>query len=749
MRAGCSESWNSWAVLLLVGTASCLGSEPPPILARAPERFPFIQTDLAVDGRLDEPAWQRAWRMELRFEVQPGENVPPPVRTEVLAFYDRDALYVAFKAHDPHPGHIRTHLSDRDHIGPDDWVLVILDTFNDERRSFGFMVNPSGVQSDFIESETGTNDAWDAIWESSARITDWGFAVEMEIPFSSLRFQRTGSPQTWGIDAVRSYPRSVRHHIGLFPRRRDNNCYLCQAVKVEGFEEAEAGLNLEVVPTVTATRLDQRSDWPSGPLERGDAEGEAGLTLRWGVTPNMTLAGTVNPDFSQVEADALQSDVNNNFALFLSEKRPFFMDGSDFFETPLQAVYTRTLASPEWGAKLSGKEGPHTLGAYVVRDEVTKLLLPGPEFSQAPGAPLPLVSNAGILRYARDIGRRHGVGALATAREADDYSSLLYGVDARLRFTDKDRITVQYLRSSTDYLETIVSEFDQPAGRLDADALDLHWGHAARYHAFWADFRHVGDDFRADLGFMPQVGMRYAVAGARRSWIAEEGVKSYSQMRVLGEIYRVERQDGGLLDERAWASFEYEGPHQMHSLARLEYGREGFSGRVFDRNKLFLHHCMKPGGHTFFALNAWVEDAVDYQGERQAGLFRFQPRLIQSLGRHFNVDLRYTYETLEIDEGRLYTAQLVSMRAAHQFTAEFFARVTLQHVDYVYGAELYPEGWDSRYRTLLTQVLLSYKVNPRTVFFLGHSDSATGNQRVRLTQTERRFFAKVGYAWTL
>ena len=215
---------------------------------------------------------------------------------------------------------------------------------------FDLLVNPLGVQEDFIETSTGGGN-WDAIWESAGRVTDWGYAVELSVPFKQLRFQRSDGPQIWSFDAVRSYPREHRHHIGAFPRDRGNNCYLCQAVKIAGFEGATPGRNIEIAPTLTGVRTEIREDFPSGGFEVETEDTEFGLTAKWGVTPNLTFSGAYNPDFSQIEADALQLDINQPFALYFSERRPFFLEGIDFFSSLKTAFHSRTVRDPLWGIK--------------------------------------------------------------------------------------------------------------------------------------------------------------------------------------------------------------------------------------------------------------------------------------------------------------------------------------------------------------------------------------------------------------
>ena len=348
-----------------------------------PYIVPKTGSGIFIDAILDESAWQEALILELNYEVRPGENVTPPVRTEVLLTYDQKNFYAAFRCYDPDPSAIRAHLRDRDTLGGDDWIALILDTFNDERRSFDFIVTAMGVQFDQIETQNNEDAGWDTIWDCSSQITEWGYTVEIAIPFSSLRFQRKDGPQIWGFDAVRRYPRDHPYHIGLFPRDRSNNCYMCQALKIKGFEGASPGRNIEINPTVIGARTDERPEFPEGSLKKRDQEAEFGLTARWGMTPNLTLNLTANPDFSQVEADALQLDINQPFALFYPERRPFFTEGTDFFSALENMIYTRTIRDPSWGIMLTGKEGAHTIGAYMLRDEVTNLIFPGSQGSSS------------------------------------------------------------------------------------------------------------------------------------------------------------------------------------------------------------------------------------------------------------------------------------------------------------------------------------------------------------------------------
>jgi hypothetical protein len=289
-------------------------------------------------------------------------------------------------------------------------------------------------------------------------ITDWGYVVEIEIPFSSIRFQRKTGSQVWGFDAERFYPREHSYKIGLFPRDRSNNCYLCQATKIKGFEGASPGHNIEFNPTMIGFRSDERKNFPLGGLEKQSQEIEFGLTVRWGITPNLTTNFAINPDFSQVEADAQQLDINQRFALSFPEKRPFFTEGSDVFSGLKSFIYTRSIRNPLWGLKLTGKEGVNTIGSFVVRDEITNLIFPGSQGSSATS--LDIVNASAVLRYKRDIGSRYNVGLIGTYRKANDYYNGLYGFDLDFRYTPTDQIKFLMLGSSTKYSDQVVNDFN-------------------------------------------------------------------------------------------------------------------------------------------------------------------------------------------------------------------------------------------------------------------------------------------------
>jgi hypothetical protein len=714
--------------------------------AEDPYIVPKTDFDIIVDAVLDEEAWQDALVLELKYEVRPGENVTPPVSTEVLLTYNANNFYAAFRCYDHDPTAIRAHLRDRDTLGGDDWIALILDTFNDQRRSFDFIVTAQGVQFDEIESQSGEDAGWDAIWDSASRINDWGYIVEIAIPFSSLRFQRKEGPQIWGFDAVRRYPRDYPYHIGLFPRDRSNNCYLCQAVKIKGFEGANPGRNIEIDPTITAFHSDERSDFPHGDLKKRDQEAELGLTANWGVTPNLTFNFTANPDFSQVEADALQLDINEPFALFYPERRPFFTEGSDFFAALEDIIYTRMIRDPLWGLKLTGKEGSNTIGAYVVRDEIMNLIFPGSQGSNSTS--LNMNHTSSVFRYKRDFGSRYTAGLLATDREGKDYYNRVAGFDLDFRFTPTNQVQLLALTSSTKYPVDVVNDFGQPSGSFNDRLISFEYDHDTRTWGWWADYEEAGSEFRADLGYYPRVGYRNVEGGLYYTWNAESALW-WSLFRLGSELEYFEEPNGKLLNKVASLWFSYSGTMQSSLYVRGRKTREAYSYREFDLTYFYIEGGFWPSRNLQLSAYAIFGDQIDYANIRLGKRLRINPWLTYNLGKHLRLYFDHTYERMTFHDERLYTANISQLSGIYQFNVRTFFRAIIQYVDYDYNPSNYTYDIDSKDKRFFSQLLFSYKINPRTVLFLGYTDKYKGSQDFGLTQSDRTFFIKLGYAWVL
>jgi hypothetical protein len=662
--------------------------------------------------------------------------------------YDDAALYVAFRAKDPHPREIRAHLADRDAITTfqqDDHVGFQLDPFNDERRGFQFRINPLGVQADAIFSELdGIEDfAWDAIWRSAGRVGAEGYVVEVAIPFDQIRFPKTDGALTWGFDAFRSYPRNVRHRISASYQDRNRSCLLCQANKITDLSGIRPGRSLEVTPTLTGHRTDRRGA-PGGSLSRDEQQAEPGLSVRWGVTPSLVLNATANPDFSQVEADVAQLDVNTRFALFYEEKRPFFLEGIDFFSTPLPAVYTRTVADPAGGLKLTGKSGPHALGVFVARDEVLNLVLPSNQASDF--ATLNQRVGSGVVRYRRDVGAASTVGLLYAGRAGDGYQNHLVGLDAFWRASNTDTLRLQYTRSSTEYPEPIVVANGQKRGTFRDQGLLADYTHVSERFEWTASYRDLGPDYRADSGFIPRVDVRTAEGTfARVLRGTSSGWFSRIDLRAVG--LRTEDHEGRLTDQRLGAQVVYAGPQQSVLDLTVSANETLFEGVTHDLAQVDLVGEIRPTGSLRINLRGTFGDALDVANGRVGDGLRFGPEIQYRLGRNVELRLSHDLEQVSVDEGRVFRAGLTQGRVVYYLGTRAFARVILQYLDVERDPALHVEPVAAQTRRLFSQALFSYKLNPQTVVFLGYSDNAQALGSLALTRSDRTFFVKLGYAF--
>ena len=712
-----------------------------------PIRIPRADSPIRVDGILDDADWTAAPMIELGYEIMPGENIEAPVRTECRLIYDEHNLYVSFRAYDPRPQEIRVRLTDRDPQPADDQVGIAIDPFNDQRRAFQFITNPLGVQTDIFRNDFGSDGnedvTWEAIWSSAGRITEDGYTVEIGIPFTAIRFPGTDGEQTWGFMTYRNYPRSVRHQLSTTPFDRGRNCFVCQFAEMIGFEGIRPGRNLEFDPTLTGSRRDG-SRGPGSPLDRGPAMGDLGLSGRWAITPNLSLNGAINPDFSQVEADVQQLDVNNRFALFYPERRPFFQEGADFFQTPLNATYTRTVADPAWGIKLTGKERENAVGVFITRDEQTNFTIPSNQRTDF-GTLGEEVTGA-VLRYRRDVGATSAIGVLTTIREGKSYHNRVYGLDGWFRVTRNESIQWQALGSSTRYPSTVSATKKQPDSPFQGFGGTLNYRHESRRWAWGARYADLDEDFRADAGFIPRVDVREVEAQIERRFIGGEGSWVTEGGLEVG-YYHAENHDGVRTDQALTIEPSISGPWQSYFRPVYASLEERFAGRVYRMDQGLLRAGARPSrSFNFWGVIA-RGDIVDYANARPATNWWGGPGFSYDFGRHVQYMIDHTFEDVSVGGRRLYFVNLLFTRLVYQMTARTYFRTVLQYEDIDMSPSVYTFPVPDGARSLESQLLFSYKVNPQSVLYLGYSDRRSGETPERLRLNDRTFFAKIGYAW--
>jgi hypothetical protein len=702
---------------------------------------------IRVDGDLDEPDWREALVLELPYETYPGDNLPALVRTECLLLHDDVCVYAAFRAYDDNPKEIRAHVRDRDCFD-DDFVGVYFDTFNDQRRAFRFWANPFGVQQEgTIDEVRGMeSDAWDAIWASAGRITGEGYTVEMAIPFNQLRFQKTEGKQVWGFQAIRSYPRDKRVSLSTQKLDRNIDSYISQYIKIEGFAGINPGRNLELDPTVMAFKTDARESGGAGKMVERESKADAGLTSTWGITPNITLGVALNPDFSNVEADVAQLDINTRFALSYPEKRPIFLQSADLFSGNIDLLHTRLITDPSVVTKLTGKEGNNSFGLILARDEVTNLIIPGSQSSSS--VSLDRASTDAAFRYIRDVGKNSSLGVMFTDRESGDYYNRAIELDSLWRFTAADSLRIGLAGSQTRYPKELAEVFGQPSESFSDRALSLSYFRNTRNWAFAAEYDDFGSGFRTDLDHRPQVNYKmYYLFGSRRWW----GKPGDFLTRITLSIqpYLEQEQNGDLLTKYVNSSLILSGPRQSSLGLGFSSGAEAFSGIEFSQNKANISFSIYPSASYYLSFYTAYGDGIDYTHARGGKNLTMSSTAQLNAGAHLLVTFRHTFQRLDVDEGRLYTANLPQATIVYHLNNRTFLRAILQYTDYRLDPALYAFPVDRTSTKLFTQFLFSYKINPRTVLFLGYSDNYKGGDDFGLTQINRTFFVKLGYAWVL
>ena len=468
------------------------------------------RADVVVDGVLEDAAWSKAALLTGFSTYSPVDGRPAQDSTEVRLFYTAEAMYIAIRAWAP-PGTVRATLAERDRISNDDWIAVHFDTFNDRRRAFVFGVNPLGIQADGMRSEQSAGPGvsraslgaadltQDYVWQSKGRLLDDGFAVEIRIPFKSVRFQ-LGAPQDWGLQVVRQTQRNG-YQVTWAPTSRARQSFGVQAGYLRGMRDMKRGVVLDVTPVATLRTSgapdSTRDAWRYGTQE------QFGADVRWGVTSNFTLNATANPDFSQVETDVGQIPGDPRFALFFPELRPFFVEGSEQFDAPNRLVYTRRIVNPRVAAKLTGKIPRTDIGLLTAVD--------GAEFS-ADGSTNPIFN---ILRVRRDIGDESTAGLLFTDRSEGAQYNRVGGFDTRLQFRRMYSVEARVHGSAT----------RERGARRDGSMLEFNTGRTGRSYGYRYGVMAVSPDFEARSGFVNrtdfvrgQVNQRWTRFGRKGGW---------------------------------------------------------------------------------------------------------------------------------------------------------------------------------------------------------------------------------------
>jgi len=672
-----------------------------------------------IDGILDDSTWMdKALKIEGFLQMSPKEKGEPSERTVAYIGYDEDNLYMAFRCYDSQPSRIRASVTNRDQSFEDDWVMIMLDTYNEKQRAFGFMINPLGVQIDFLRLESGgeggMDTSWDMVFKSEGKIDGQGYVVEMAFPFKSLRFPDK-KEQVWGVVIGRSIPR--RGELITWPElSRDIPGLLTQAAEIRLSDEVKKGKNIEVMPIFTSLKT-----------KDSNVDPEVGMNFKWGISSNLTLDMTANPDYSHIEADAPQLEANQRFALYYPEKRPFFLEGTEIFRFPeMQLVYTRRIIDPVVGGKLTGKVGRFTYGLLTAYDEN-----PTENLWEVSDGEEVRNDNAlfNIFRLKADVFNESYLGFCLTDKKINGSFNRVAGVDGRFKFKKRFFFSFQAVASKTKYRgnETAVA----PALFSELNYIAKYWGGGL----YW-ESRHP--DFEAASGFVNRVD--YRTFGGFTFF------NLYPQKPFLNQVHlsvssgrRFEYFRDVLVDQWVKGSATL----RLTELSRIgisySNSMERYAGVDFYKNSFSAEGSVDFIGWLPFRFLFFTGDSVFYDPDDPFlgystiyGLgLNFKPN------RKFRLGLELQKQTLWKRRGgeEVFDYNVIRNRLTYQISRTLSLRTILDYNHFE--------------KQLYGSFLFSWILQPGSVFFLGVDNDLFRNELGHYTQASYSVYIKFSYWWRL
>lgn len=700
---------------------------------------------ITVDGVISPDEWAGATPIERWYEFQPGNNTEPKVRTVAMLAYDSRFFYAAFICYDPDPGAVRAPYTDRDNIGEaTDYAGLLVSSSGDRKTAVEFMANARGVQYDAINSDaSGEDSAPDFYWDSAGRITSEGWTLEMRIPFSSLRY--SSGQQDWTIMLFRNYPRDRRYKIASAPLPQGANCFVCRFPPLTGLEGLPSASHLIVAPYATATRESAPVGAPGTPLE-DTTKSRAGVDVKWTPSANAAVDATINPDFSQVESDVAAITTNERFAVFYPEKRPFFLEGKDLFATPIQAVYTREINSPRWGARSTGSFGSTAYTLLVADDRGGgAIIISGPNNSSLAQADFASRNLIGRVRH--DIGSSFA-SFLVTDREIEGGGhNRVFGPDFLWRAGENDNIRGQFLISDsrTPVRPDLAAEWTGQS--FSSHAAQIEWSHSTQTIDWTLVGFDRGNQFRADLGFVPQVGTKESY-GQGGYTFHPKGF--FSRVRPFVEADYTGQRDGKLVYRFVQPGIEADGRWTTYGKLSVAFDRVRAGDRTIKRTPVHVEFGARPSRliQAIDIEGRWGTD-IDFANSRPGRGGSIEANAQIRPTDHLEFVLNSEYSRLDVEGGqRLFAARVERLKATYNFSSRAFLRLIGQYVRTDRDPGLYAPPLESAAeagRTL--SVLYAYKVNWQTVLYAGYGDVNELTDAGNYAAAGRQAFVKVSYAW--
>jgi len=729
---------------------------------------------MSIDGYLNEEVWSQAAVTGDFMQYTPVDGRPAEDGTKVLLWYDSSALYIGIEAEEIH-GEVRSTLADRDNLDNDDRILIVLDTYDDQRSAFAFIVNPIGQQADGTLRDASSSSGFgrgggeafsvdenpDYVFTSQGRLTESGYVVEIEIPFKSLRFGKSAS-QNWGFNVLRKV-----QHSGYWSSwsgvRLGGASFLAQNGSLSGLSELSRGRVLDINPEIR------------GALKRGpdpetferDTTDPLGLNVRYGLSSNMVLNATLNPDFSQIEADVVQINYDPRRSVSFPEKRPFFLDGIEMFRTPTRLIYTRSIANPLAAVKVAGKSGSTTIAALSAVDNA------GPSIADVDAA------YVNAIRLKRDLGAQNSVGVVYTDRMHDDWANRVFAIDGNVIARDKYSFRAQTGFSSTSDIDGLA-----PMWNASASVSTRKWSgglNTSGYHA----------DFDPAVGFLSRGNQVSIGANVVRTIYGNEGdflERSTLSFRLSGAwdydgfmngddpedirfypTFSFQMRGGWGLSIFTWIeTFGYPGNFFTHYYLKTDAGFEPYKGvpNLFNIGPMITLSTPQFNRFSGFIRYAFGRDP-NYDEWADANI-----RTIELEGRYTPTDqlrfeLRYDHQQhfRASDKSLVSLSRVPRLKIEYQVTPTLFVRFVGQYrslykdalrddsrtdlpIYFLSDDGSYVKADSRRTNNIQADFLLSYRPTPGTVVFVGYGTAMSEEDTYRfrnLTRQADGFFMKLSY----
>lgn len=702
-----------------------------------------IESPIELTGKLDNPVWANAVPVELNYEIRPGDNTPAPQKTYTRVLYDNEFLYFGFECFDTNPKEIRANVSDRDKIFGDDFMIVIFDTFGDYQKSYELAINPYGNQGDLLMTINGEDETVDYIWYSAASINEKGWTAEIKIPFSSLTFPEKEEHE-WPLHIVRNYPRASRHQISWMKIDRNLATFMPQAGLLTGLKNIKSGGSLELLPYVIGEKLGALSNLqdPGSDFKFNPIKGRIGGGIKYSPNNSFSLEAVINPDFSQIESDADQIDVNTTFSLYYQERRPFFLTGNDLLQTPM--YYSRSINNPLGAARIIGKSGKFSYLYLSAYDRNTVIDVPGEERSNTISTDLNSLANIGRVRY--DFGDEIYIGTMLFGRNFEDAHNYLAGFDWNYKFLSNWYFSGEFFFSKTKEMNDTKlfgnkrifgstkynAAFD--GENYSGEGIHLSLYHNTKNYEFNTVINNFSPTYQTYNGLFSQVNYRqifmrhefkfYPDSSFIDSWGVEvesnlmfnfDGLKK--EQFIMPQIY-----------------FTMKGQTNLY-LSYLLINDENFNGTWFENiNKMFFSLNTRPWNELSFYLEGQVGKFIYRSSNPQMGSghniytgFTLRPT------SKLNLSFSYSRARLSSEStGNLfYDGNIYRITSVYQFSAEMFLRLITQYNSFDKSFNFYP--------------LFSYKLNAFTTFFAGATSDYLDFGEAGIKNTHQQYFVKLQY----